>query len=51
MRRKSGQDLGMWEVSVLGAREGDGTEGSWSGRAAGFKNVELAAPLKHQVAL
>lgn len=26
LRIKSGQDLGMWEVSVLDAREGDGTE-------------------------
>lgn len=41
----------MWELSVLDARESDGSEVSWSERAADFKNVELAAPLKHQVAL
>lgn len=51
LRIKSGQDLGMWEVSVLDAREGDGTEGNWSGRATAFKKAELPALLKHQVAL
>lgn len=51
LRIKSGQDLGMWEVSVLDAREGDGTEGNWAGRATAFKKAELSALLKHQVAL
>ena len=51
LRIKSGQDLGMWEVSVLDAREGDGTEGNQSGRATAFKKAELSALLKHQVAL
>ena len=41
----------MWEVSVLEAREGDGTEGNQSGRATAFKKAELSALLKHQVAL
>ena len=51
LRIKSEQDLGMWEVSVLEAREGDGTEGKQSGRATAFKKAELSALLKHQVAL
>lgn len=33
MRRKSGQDLGMWEASVRDARKGDGADLS-------FGNVE-----------
>lgn len=51
MRRNSEQDLGMWEVSVLDAREDDGTEVSRSGRGAAFGNVESGASLKHQMAL
>lgn len=35
MRRKNGQELGVWEASVPDARKGDGAEVSLLGRGAG----------------